>query len=161
MQYRSGNIVVTIVVVVAIILLIVFGVTREAAAPTEDGVEEIEATEDAEGAEVKNVVKPVMEEKALECGQKNSECSTSDDCCGNLGLTCQDVRTSTGGFGKRCLPVEVQICRSDCVNGVWAAPRGCRAGVAPEAMQQCETFVGEECKESVNANRNDRECWNT
>src|SRR3989338_8667970 len=50
------------------------------------------------------------------CGEKNDDCVTSEDCCGNMGLECQQVRTSTGGFDKRCLPVEVMICKSDCGN---------------------------------------------
>jgi len=96
-----------------------------------------------------------------ECGEKNSECETSNDCCGAKGLECQDVRTSDGGFGKRCLPVEVMVCRSDCTDGTWGEKRNCKKMVASKDMIRCEEFIGDECKTSVNDQRNDRECQDT
>ncbi len=96
-----------------------------------------------------------------ECGTKNAHCESTDDCCGSMGLECQQVRTSDGGFGKRCLPVEVMVCRSDCIDGVWGEKRSCKKMVAPSDMVSCESFVGDPCKESVNNHRNDRECTDT
>ena len=99
---------------------------------------------------------------AATCGEKNDDCVTSEDCCGNMGLECQQVRTSTGGFGNRCMPVEVMICKSDCgSDGVWAKQVGCRKAVAPKDMPRCQDFVGTECKTSVHEDRNSRECTDT
>ena len=96
------------------------------------------------------------------CGQKNAECATQDDCCGNMGLECKEVRTSTGDRSKRCLPVEVMVCKSDCgEDGLWGAPRACKTAVAPKDMPRCQDFVGTDCKASVHEARNSRECTDT
>ncbi len=95
------------------------------------------------------------------CGQRNAVCETSDDCCGKMGLECQEVRTSDGGFGKRCLPVEVMVCKSDCESDLWSAPRACKKAVPPKDMARCPDFVGTECKTSVHEARNTRECTDT
>lgn len=104
---------------------------------------------------------PTPSEPTADCGVKNTVCNTSDDCCGSMGLECQEVRTSDGGFAKRCLPVEVNICKSDCKGGVWDDARGCRFGVAPKDMVRCESIVGESCKTSTSDHRNTRECTDT
>lgn len=170
---RSGNTIAKVVIILAAVLLVVFGVAKRVAAPVEEGLlpEAAEETmeeggvqlEGGESTSPKTVQElpppPVPPEPS--CGAKNSVCESSDDCCGNLGLECQDVRTSDGGRSKRCLPVEVRICRSDCENGTWQSQRSCRDGVAPSDMQRCETFVGSECKTSANEHRNTKECWDT
>ncbi|PIR54142.1 hypothetical protein COU75_02405 [Candidatus Peregrinibacteria bacterium CG10_big_fil_rev_8_21_14_0_10_42_8] len=94
------------------------------------------------------------------CGEKNAECGTSDDCCGAMGLECQPVQTSSG-LSKRCLPVEVMVCRSDCTNGVWGQKRSCKLMVASKDMIKCQDFIGDSCVTSVNDHRNDRECTDT
>lgn len=128
----------------------------EDAMPEGDGaMMEEEGTMEAMPAVRKN------DDPAMECGTKNAECETSADCCGNMGLECQEVRTSSGGFGNRCLPVEVNICQSDCTDGTWDVPRNCRAGVAPKDMVRCESFVGDDCKTSNSEHRNTRECTDT
>ena len=120
----------------------------------------------AEDVVIEDIVNPVptppsTDTMAAECGEKNTVCETSDDCCGAKGLECQDVRTSDGGFGKRCLPVEVMVCRSDCTDGVWGEKRNCKMMVPSTDMVRCEEFIGDDCKISVNDARNDRECQDT
>ncbi len=155
MIHRPGNKAVKLIVLVALILVIVFAVVNNAKAPSEG-----EISDEADMMEENGNLPPPAAPTA-ECGAKNSVCETSTDCCGNLGLECQDVRTSDGGFGKRCLPVEVQVCRSDCDGTTWGEPRNCKAMVAPDTMAECESFVGTGCKESVHPDRNTRECWDT
>ena len=101
---------------------------------------------------------PVQE--VATCGEKNAECDTSDDCCGNMGLECKPVQTSSG-LSKRCLPVEVMVCRSDCAGGVWGKMQSCKPMVAPKNMPKCQDFIGDSCVTSVNNHRNDRECTDT
>lgn len=153
---RSGHKAIKLIALIVIALIVVFAIVNSVAAP-EDGEVSNEADTTVEnGGGTNTVAVPTAD-----CGEKNSVCNTSDDCCGNMGLECQDVRTSDGGFGKRCLPVEVQVCRSECVNGKWAKPTNCKALVAPDSMVECESFVGDDCKISVSADRNNRECWDT
>lgn len=93
-----------------------------------------------------SVAKPVPNTPPVaDCGQKNAECASSDDCCGSAGLTCQEVRTSDGGFGKRCLPVEQMVCKTDCKDGVWSGTRACKTTVPPAGYTRCEDMVGESC----------------
>lgn len=98
---------------------------------------------------------------AVTCGKKNADCESSDDCCGNMGLECQQVRTTSGGFDWRCMPVEVMICKSECEGSVWGKQKGCKKAVAPLDMPRCQDFVGTECKTSVHEARNSRECTDT
>ena len=159
---RPGNKAVKVIVVLAIAFIVVFAIVNRAAAPAREGEvsDEAEMIMEENGANMDKMPPPPTPPTAS-CGEKNAVCETGDDCCGNMGLACQDVRTSDGGFGKRCLPVEVQVCRSECVNGTWAEPTNCKALVAPDTMIECESFVGENCTIGVNADRNNRECWNT
>ena len=134
--------------------LLFAGCAPTAEAPTEDDPT-------MEDSAVEQQIPPSPSEVMAECGDKNTVCETSDDCCGAKGLECQDVRTSDGGFGKRCLPVEVMVCRSDCTDGVWGEKRNCKKMVASKDMIRCEEFIGDDCKASVNTERNDRECQDT
>ncbi|MCA9333606.1 hypothetical protein KC963_01005 [Candidatus Saccharibacteria bacterium] len=164
---RPGNKAVKAIIVIALALIIVFAIVNRASAPSEGEVSDEADTMMEESGMMKDdgatmeKLPPPPTPPTASCGEKNSVCETNDDCCGNMGLECQDVRTATGGFGKRCLPVEVLVCRSECVNGKWAKQTNCKALVAPDSMVSCESFVGTDCKTSVSADRNNRECWDT
>lgn len=131
----------------------------EAPSDEEDVDEVVEVT--APVPAVPPAVPPAFPAKEVAtCGEKNASCDSSDDCCGSMGLECQQVQTSSG-LAKRCLPVEVMVCRSDCKNGVWGEKRSCKPMVAPKDMPKCQDFVGDSCVEGVNNHRNDRECTDT
>lgn len=98
--------------------------------------------------------------QAMACKTKNEACESSSDCCGSMGLECQEVNTSSG-LAKRCMPAEVLICKSDCTDGTWSKPRGCRTAVAPKDMMRCESFVGDTCNPGNTGSRTTRECADT
>lgn len=168
MSVRSGSIhkifliLLALVVVIGGVLMATGGGIENEDAMENDAMMEEDAMEnDSVDAMKKSVPAVPTTSPTASCGEKNAVCDTSDDCCGAMGLECTEVRTSDGGFGKRCLPVEVMICKTDCTNGTWGNARACRKGVAPKGMTRCDAMTGEACKASVHEDRNTQECVKT